>query len=271
MPHAQSQARRAPRVRSRAHSGRITAPIGLAVVLLLGWELLVRTGGVSASFLPAPSSLAVRLVREFSSSVLPAATGITLGEAALGTLLAAVVALPLGYLIARVTAIDWALTPYVTASQAIPAVALAPLLALWLGYGLAPISILCALVAFFPMVVTTTIGVRALPGELVEAARLDGAAWWQRLVWIEAPLIAPSALAGVRAGAALSVTGAVVGEFTMGGQGLGMLLTVFRNAGDTEGLFATLVVLVVLAVGLFMLLRALGGALRTPPSRTRAI
>ncbi|MFD2675154.1 ABC transporter permease [Gulosibacter bifidus] len=232
-------------------AARVAAPIALAVVLLGAWEWFVRSGGVAEVFLPAPSALAERFWLECAEGPLLKHAGVTLIEALCGTGIAIAVALPLGYLVARVAWIRLTLTPYITASQAVPAVAVAPLLALWIGYGLTPVAILCAIVAFFPMLVTTTLGVRAVPTEVLEAARLDGANWAQTLVWVEGPLMLPSVLTGIRAGIALSVTGAVVGEFTMGGKGLGQLLTLFRDANDTEGLFATLVMLVALAIALF--------------------
>lgn len=244
------------------HWPRIAAPAALALTALTVWELVVRAGLVREAFLPAPSSLAVRFGHELANGPLLAHTAVTVSEALLGTLFAILVAVPLGYLIARVSWVDMAVTPYVTASQAIPAVAVAPLLALWIGYGLTPIAILCAVVAFFPMLITTVLGVRALPRDVLEAARLDGASWWQSLVWVESPIALPSVLAGIRAGMALSVTGAVVGEFTMGGRGLGMLLTLYRDANDTGGLFATLVMLALLAVGLFTVLRVLEAVVR---------
>jgi NitT/TauT family transport system permease protein len=253
--------------RTRRIWPRLAAPAGLAVALLFAWEFAVRGGLIAAEFLPAPTDLAGRFITEVTSGPLLEYTRVTLLEALLGTLIAVLVAVPVGYLIARVVWVDLAVTPYVTASQAIPAVALAPLLALWIGYGLTPIAILCAIVAFFPMLVTTVLGVRALPSDVIEAARLDGAHRWQSLLWVEAPLAMPSVLAGLRAGTALSITGAVVGEFTMGGRGLGMLLTLYRDANDTEGLFATLVMLVILAVGLFTILRVLEAVLA---SRSRA-
>lgn len=236
---------------------RILAPVLLAIAAVTVWETAVRSGAVSEAFLPAPSDLIVRFWLELTRGPLFEYTGQTLVAALLGTVIATLVAVPLGYLIARIAWVDMAVTPYVTASQAIPAVAVAPLLALWIGYGLAPIAILCAVVAFFPMLITTVIGVRALPQEVLEAAKLDGATTWQSLLWVEAPLAMPSVLAGIRAGVALSVTGAVVGEFTMGGQGLGMLLTLYRDANDTEGMFATLFMLAFLAVGMFTALRIL--------------
>ena len=234
-----------------ATARRIAAPLALAAALLIAWELYVRLGGISETFLPAPSTLAQRLWLECTRGPMLRHTGVTLTEALYGTGIAVIIALPLGYLIGRVRWIRHTLTPYIAASQAIPAVALAPLLALWIGYGLTPIAILCAIVAFFPMLVTTVLGIRAIPTDVLEAARLDGANWAQTLRWVEGPLMLPSVLAGVRAGIALSVTGAVVGEFTMGGKGLGMLLTLFRDANDTAGLFATLITLVALALGLF--------------------
>lgn len=238
----------------RIASARILAPALLAVVVLAVWQLVTATGLAPAVFLPAPGDLAVRFARELGRPVFLGATGTTLVEALAGSLLAVIVAVPLGYLVARVRWIRLAASPYLAASQAIPAIAVAPLLAIWIGYGLTPIAVLCAITAFFPMLVTTVLGVRGIDRELLDAATLDGAGTWSRLLHIEAPLALPSIIAGVRAGAALSITGAVVGEFTMGGRGLGMLLTLYRDANDTEGLFATLLMLVLLAVTLFGLL-----------------
>ncbi|SJM67949.1 Hydroxymethylpyrimidine ABC transporter, transmembrane component [Gulosibacter sp. 10] len=236
---------------------QVAAPVLFAAVIVLVWQLAVGTGAVSSAFLPAPSDLIRRFWLELTQGPLLDHTITTLAAAIYGTVLATLVAVPLGYLIAKVRWVDLAMTPYVTASQAIPAVAVAPLLALWIGYGLTPIAFLCAVVAFFPMLITTVLGVQSLPQDVLEAAKLDGANAWQSLRWVEAPLAMPSVLAGIRAGVALSVTGAVVGEFTMGGQGLGMLLTLYRDANDTEGMFATLFTLAFLAVGMFTLLRVL--------------
>lgn len=228
--------------------------IALAIGVIV-WQGLAVIAG--PRFLPGPIALVNRLAQQLASPPTLEAIRITLAEALTGTALAVLVAVPLGYLIGRVRWADAALTPYVAASQALPAVAIAPLLALWLGYGLMPIAVLCALVAFFPMLVTTTLGFRSLPRDLVEAARLDGASLWQRLTWIEFPLALPSVLAGIRAGITLSVTGAVVGEFTMGGHGLGMLLTLYRDSADTEGLFATIALLVLLALLLYFGVRTI--------------
>lgn len=238
-----------------ARNARVLAPVVLGFVVLVLWQLASWAGLVAEQFLPSPLHLAARFWRELTVGPLLPYAGTTLLEAVVGSLIAVLVAVPLGYLVARVPLVDAAASPYIAASQAIPAIAVAPLLVLWIGYGLAPIAILCAITAFFPMLITTVLGVRQLPDDVLEAARLDGANTWQTLWWVETPLALPSVLAGIRAGVTLSITGAVVGEFTMGGQGLGMLLTLHRDANDTEGLFATLLMLIALAVTLFTALR----------------
>ncbi|MEE4582445.1 ABC transporter permease [Streptomyces antimycoticus] len=176
-------------------------------------------------------------------------------EALAGSGIGIGVALPLGYLIARSELAAAALQPYVAASQAMPAVALAPLLALWIGYGLLPIAVLCALLVFFPILVNTVLGLRSLDPDVMGAARVDGVGWWGMLWYIELPLALPSVLAGVRNGLTLSITGAVVGEFVMGGDGLGQLLSVQRQEADTIGLFSTLVMLGLLAAVLYGMVR----------------
>ncbi|WP_286163072.1 MULTISPECIES: ABC transporter permease subunit [unclassified Streptomyces] len=175
----------------------------------------------------------------------------TVVESAAGSGLGIAAALPLGYLMARSTIAARALQPYLAASQAVPAVALAPLLALWIGYGLLPIAILCALLVFFPMLVNTMLGLRELDPEVLNAARVDGVGRWGMLRHIEFPLALPSILAGVRTGCTLSITGAVVGEFVMGGEGLGQLLAVQRGQADSTGLFVSLLTLTLLAAATY--------------------
>ncbi len=122
---------------------------------------------------------------------------------------------------------------------------------LWLGYGLPPVALLCALIVFFPMVVNTTLGLRQLDRDILNAARVDGAGRWSLLWNIQAPLALPTVLAGLRTSVALSVTGAVVGEFVLGDQGLGGLLTIARGNFDTPLVFATLFTLALLTAALY--------------------
>lgn len=239
-----------------ASAGAIALPTLVGVALLLAWQFSTQSGVVSSYLLPTPGAVAQSLLFSLQSGILMTASLTTLQESLVGLAIGVVVALPLGYALAHSRWIAAALEPYLAATQAVPAVALAPLLVLWLGYGLAPVAALCALIVFFPMVVNTTLGIRRLDRDVLDAARVDGAMRWTMLWRIEAPLAAPVILAGVRTSVTLSITGAVVGEFVLGGQGLGGQLTVAQGSLDTPLVFATLLTLALLAAALYGCARA---------------
>ncbi|GAA2183921.1 ABC transporter permease [Brooklawnia cerclae] len=233
-------------------SVRVAAPVLLALVVLVAWWILARSGGIPRTLLPAPGSVVERLAGDLSQGRMVTPTLVTLWEAALGCLLAAAVALPIAYLIAHNHVAEAALSPYLAASQAIPAVALAPLLVLWVGYGTLPVVLLCSVMVFFPVVLSTVLGLRSIDRDVIDAARVDGAGRTQLARWLEWPLALPATLTGLRNGFTLSITGAVVGELVMGGSGLGQRLAVQSQSNDTVGLFATLVVLSVLAIVIYL-------------------
>lgn len=231
--------------------------IALGAVLLALWQIARWTDAAPTLFLPAPGDVLHSFTLLLSNPVLRGYIGGTVVASLGGCALGVLFALPLGYVIARNVFVASALQPYLAASQALPAIALAPLIALWLGYGLEPRIALCALIVFFPLVVTTTLGLRSLDHEVLDAARVDGASRWALLWQIELPLALPSILAGLRTSLTLSITGAVVGEFVLGGgvgpleQGLGQLLGQFLNESDSAGVFATLLLLALLAAAYY--------------------
>lgn len=227
---------------------RLGPPLLLGVIVVCAWSLAATA--VGPGILPGPGRVASRLITELGDGLIGYA-GSTFAVSALGSLLGLLVAIPLGYLVAHFPLASAAISPYLAATQAVPAVALAPLLVVWFGYGALPTALLCALMVFFPIAINTTLGFARLDADIVGAARVDGAGRWQLLTWIEMPLALPAILAGVRNGFVLSVTGAVVGEFVMGGNGLGQLLAVYRDRADTTGMIAVLSALVVGAVALF--------------------
>lgn len=255
----------------RGHRGHRAAPWAFVGLLLGGWWLAVRLTGVPAYLLPGPDAVAARLVDSIANPVLWPYAGTTLLEALGGCLIGAAVAIPLAILIHRVPLLDAAVSPLIGATQAIPAVALAPLLVLWIGYGMVPVMMLCALLVFFPILVSAVVGLSLVPRPVVAAARVDGAGGAALLAHIELPLALPTLLGGVRNGFALSVTGAVVGEMVMGGRGLGQLLTAQRDAVDTAGMMATILVLCAMASGLYGLVRVWEDRARrlTDPDRGR--
>jgi NitT/TauT family transport system permease protein len=205
-------------------------------------------GHISSLILPAPGDVLASLSAGFSSGLFLSNALVTIEESLLGFLLALGIALPLGYGLAKSRLIAAAVQPYLAAGQAIPAIVIAPLLILWLGYGLVPNLILCMFVVLFPMVITTVLGVQTIDQALIDAARVEGAKGWSMLAYIEFPLALPAILAAVRTGLTLSITGALVGEFVSGGDsGLGALILQAKDQFDMPLMFATLVVLGALA------------------------
>jgi NitT/TauT family transport system permease protein len=235
----------------------VIAPVLLGVALLAVWQLVVQLGVVSPFLLPLPADVLLSLWNALLHDALLSYVQTTLIESLGGCALGALVALPLAYAIVHSRLAASAVQPYLAASQALPAIAIAPLIALWFDYGLTPIIVLCALIVFFPMMITAVLGLRLLDRDILDAARTEGAGRWALLWHIQFPLALPSILAGLRTSLTLSITGAVVGEFVIGGHGLGELLLVDYNFADSAGLFSTLLTLALLAALLYGLVRLL--------------
>ena len=224
---------------------RLLPPLEAGLVALFTWWLLTQV--TPAVLLPDPVAVVSRAARWVGSGIAWRYVEPTLVAALLGSVLSIAIALPLGYAIAHSRLLAAVAEPFIAFSQTVPLVAVAPLLVLWIGYGTIPVAVLCSVIAFFPMVTTTIVGLRGLDMRVIETAWLDGAGTWRRLIHVEAPMAAPAVLSGVRGGVVLSMTGAIVGEFVMGGQGLGVLLTQSQQAVDTVGVFTVLVLLAIIA------------------------
>ena len=229
----------------------VLPPLALGLVVIVAWSLIVRGGLVASYLLPAPGEVVRVFWESLTNGLLWHYARPTLIESLEGFVVGSLFGLATGYGIARSRLLARMLEPYLAASQALPAIALAPLLVLWLGYGLTPVVVLCALIVFFPVHVNTALGIRSLNREILDAARVDGAGGWSLLRYFEFQLALPSILAGMRAGLTLSITGAVVGEFVIGDRGLGGLLTIARGNFNTPLVFATLFTLAILASGLY--------------------
>jgi len=226
----------------------VAPPVVVALVLFISWYMSTTYAHINSLILPAPGDVLASLISGLSSGLLLSNALVTVQESVSGFLLALIVALPLGYGLAKSRLIAAAVQPYLAAGQAIPAIVIAPLLVLWLGNGLITITILCMLIVLFPMVITIVLGVQTIDKTLTDAARVEGASGWSLLASIEFPLALPAILAAVRTGLTLSITGALVGEFVSAGdQGLGALVQISTAQFNTPLLFATLVVLGLLA------------------------
>jgi NitT/TauT family transport system permease protein len=234
----------------RAAQWRLTVapPLVLAVILFAAWYMSTTIGKVNSLILPAPADVFASLGGGLSSGLFFNNAIVTIQESVLGFLLALVIALPLGYGLAKSRLISAAVQPYLAAGQAVPAIVIAPFLVFWLGAGLVSNTILCMLVVLFPMVIMTVLGVQTIDKTLTDAARVEGASGWALLAFIEFPLSLPAILAAIRTGFTLSLMGALVGEFVGGGNlGLGALVEIAKEQYDISLMFATIIVLAVLA------------------------
>jgi len=215
------------------------------------WELLTRITDLPAFMLPPPWLVWSRFWQVLGDGSLGRHIWVTLREVLFGLALGMGAATALGYLLAKSLAFERLLSPYIVASQAIPIVAVAPLLIRWFGPGLLSKVLICALIVFFPVLVNTIVGLRSVPEELHDLMRSLRASRWQTVKYLEIPAALPVFLGGLRIGATLSVIGAVVGEFVGADRGLGFLINVGRGQYDTALVFVAIFTLVALALSLY--------------------
>ncbi len=223
-------------------------------VFLLAWEGLIRWQHYPPYILPAPAQVWHKFLVALADGTLWRHTRITLLEIGGGLGLGLFTATVLGYLLAKSPFLEQLVGPYVVAAQAVPVVAIAPLIILWAGSGLLSKILVAALTLFFPVLVNTMVGFRSVEQELMDLMRVLNANRWQIFTKLEVPAALPILFGGLKIGTALSVIGAVVGEFVAADQGLGFLINLTsRGTLDTALLFVTLGVLVMIAVSLYTL------------------
>ena len=231
---------------NRAWLGMISLLLGL-----LAWDLITRHSGIPNFILPSPFSVWIRFLKALSDGSLLYHTGITLSEIILGLLAGTMFATIVGYGLAKSRSLERVLSPYLVASQAIPIVAIAPLLVIWLGDGILSKVVICALIVFFPVLVNTIVGVRAVPTALYDLMNSLHASRSQILWKVEVPASLPVFFGGLRVGATLSVIGAIVGELVDAEKGLGFLLQLGDFQYDTPMVFVAVFMLITLALMLY--------------------
>jgi len=231
--------------------GWLAALLALAV-FVIGWKALVVIGGYPPFILPSPEEVATRFLGAWSDGTIAPHAARTLVEIGLGFSIGAMLALVVGYALARVALAARLLSPYIVAAQAMPILTIAPLLALWFGPGLGPKVLICALIVFFPIAIATMVGVRTVDAGLLELARSLRATRWQVVRTLEIPAALPSIFGGLRVGVTLAVVGAIVGEWAGTDQGLGLLINLAKGSlFDTPLMFATLLTLALMGIGLY--------------------
>ena len=223
------------------------------LVLLLGlialWELVVRAADVPDYLFPAPSAVAAALRDD--AGTLGDATLVTAREMVLGYLLAVVAGLGFAVLLHFSTVLRRALLPLLVVSQTVPTVVLAPILAILLGYGIGPKLVVVAIVCFFPIVVNAVDGLRATDPELVRMMRTLHGTRWSLFRRVEFPGALPMIFSGARVAATYAAVGAVFAEWAGSSEGLGFVMLQSQPSLDTALIFASVLILSLLALALY--------------------
>jgi NitT/TauT family transport system permease protein len=231
---------------------RVVPPLLALAAFLAGWQLLVIVGNYPTFILPGPVVVGQKFVAAWTDGTMAPHVVTTLAEIGFGFVAGAVAGMLTGYVLARSRLANRVASPYLVAAQAVPILALAPLMALWFGSGLFAHAVIVALIVFFPVAISTVVAVQGVDRRLLEMARSYRVTRGQRLRMVELPAALPGILGGLRIGVTLSVVGAIVAEWTGGETGLGVLINLARGSlFDIPLLFATLLTIALIGVALY--------------------
>jgi NitT/TauT family transport system permease protein len=231
------------------NSGGWLWTLGSFTLIFIVWDLAVRFFRIPVYLLPGPIDVFVTLAQHWRELGLQALW--TTGAILAGFFAAALVAIPLAMLIVVSPALKRLLYPPMVATQSIPKIALAPLFVVWFGFGLVPKVAVAFLIAFFPVVIDTIVGLRSIDPAMVQLARSMGAPPHRIFLKLRLPNALPMIFGGLKVASTLAVVGALTGEFIGSDKGLGYLLVQASGNLNTPLLFATLVVLSLIAMAFF--------------------
>ena len=217
-------------------------------LFILIWHLIAA--GTTPLILPGPKDVFMRLFSYFVSGRVWPHLFMTTQEILAGFVLGSVLGLGFGTLISESVIARKVIMPYIIVTQALPKFALAPMLVIWFGFGMAPKVIIAALIAFFPLVENTYMGLTTTPSSQLELFRALRASRITTLLKLRVPHAIPAIFSGFRVALMLSLVGAVVAEYVGANQGLGALIIVSQGTLDTELMFVAFVVLTVLGLSL---------------------
>jgi NitT/TauT family transport system permease protein len=241
--------------RQRERRGELIYPIATTAVVLLLWELGARLMDVPIYLFPPPSSILGAAAENWR--LLLRETWLTTIEILVGYAASVAVGIPLALAIFRWPVFAKSVYPLLISTQAMPKVAIAPLFVVWFGFGLLPKVLIAFLIAFFPIVINSVMGLSSIEKEKIYLALSMGLSEWDTFRRIRLPHALPSIFAGLKISITLAVVGAVVGEFVGGDGGLGYQLMVANGSMNTPLLFAGIGALTILGVLLFWIVEIL--------------
>jgi ABC-type nitrate/sulfonate/bicarbonate transport system permease component len=224
-------------------------PLVFFVLVLVGWEVYVRARGVADYVLPPPSKIWSALV-DMAPHLGPDIRA-TLIEATVGLVVAAVAGAAFAVLIAVWPFARHAVYPLLVVSQTIPAIVLAPIFVVWLGFGLLPKVVVVALIGFFPIVVSSVDGLVNADPERIDLVRSFGGGRFQSMRLVQVPSALPAFFAGMKIAATYAVVGAVIGEWMGTSQGLGLVMTRASRAYRLDRVLAAVVIVALVSLVLF--------------------
>ncbi|MBN2324929.1 MAG: ATP-binding cassette domain-containing protein [Spirochaetes bacterium] len=233
------------------HYEYLLIPAGLALFVLL-WGAVAGISGLPPYILPLPKAVLVRFAAAVSEGLLIPNLLVTAFESITGFVTGASCAFLIGYVLAKRRTAERLFSPYIVAMQAIPIVALAPLLVIWFGFGVRTKILIAALTVFFPVLVNSIVGIRYADREIMELLRSLDAGPFKTFFKFELPSALPVIFGGLKVSITFSVIGAVVGEFLGSSEGLGALVNMARASFDTPLVFVSIITLG--ALGIFFYL-----------------
>ena len=222
----------------------------IAIALLAGWEAVCRGFGVPDFILPTPSRILMAAIS--GAAILLPHAAVTAMEVLAGILISLLVAVPLSIVMFAQPSVEKALAPFLVASQAVPVFAVAPLLVVWLGYGMAGKVLMAAVIIFFPITVNLLEGFKSCDHEFRILFQLMGAGFWKTLRFLYWPWALPHFFAGLKVGVSVATIGAVIGEWVGAQQGLGYLMIQANARLNVDLVFAAILYLSAMGLSLWI-------------------
>ena len=231
---------------------RVLTPLLTVMALLVLWQAVVGVGLVPNFLLPTPVQVVQSLVED--APLLAGHCATTLAEAAAGLAAGVALGFVFAVLMDRFEGFYLASEPLMTISQTIPTVAIAPLLVLWLGYGALPKVVLVIISTFFPITVSLASGFRSVDPDVIDLMRTMNASRWQIFWYAKLPAATEQFFSGLKISATYAIVGAVIAEWLGGNVGLGVYMTRVRKSFSYDRMFASIIVISALSLGLMKLM-----------------
>ncbi len=229
--------------------GNKSIPLIFTAILIVIWELVTEGGYVEKYILPSPSDISItffKILPDLSPHI-----AATIQEALIGFVAAIILALALAILMDNITIVKSALYPLLIVSQTVPIIILAPLFAIWFGFGILPKIIVVTLVCFFPIVVSLLEGLESVDRDLLNLMKSMGANRFQIFTMVKFPASMVSFFSGLKVAATYSIMGAVIGEWLGGKVGLGLYMLRAKKSFALDKVFSVIIIIVFLSVLIF--------------------